>query len=103
MQRSRGSAIRGSLAALAALLLLGISAEDTPRGGESHTDAVPSARKPGFEPVDVSAEMEEIRSRDLRRMQEQVDAEAYYRHTTPERRLRARYGSATWNLYEPYE
>jgi hypothetical protein len=102
MQRSRGSAVRGSLAALAGLLLLGISAEDTPRG-EAHTDAVPSGREPGFEPVDVSKEMEEIRRRDARRMEEQVKADVYYRNVTPERRLRARYGSATWNLYEPYE
>lgn len=102
MQRRRRSALRASAAALAGLLLLGISAEDSPQG-QQHTDAVPSGRQPGFEPVDVSEEIEEIRSRELRQLEQQVEADVYYRNVTPERRLRARYGSATWNLYEPYE
>jgi len=85
--------------AVAALLLLGIAGED---GRETHTDAVPTTRPPGFEPVDISEEMEQVRARRTREMQRQVDADIHYRTISSEPRLRARYGGATWNLYEPY-
>ena len=83
-------------AILALTVLLGISP-----GEKRHQDAVPSGAPPGFEPVDVSAEVSEIRRRNAREMQRQVDADAYYRRVTAEDRIRARYGSPTWNLYDP--
>jgi hypothetical protein len=92
-------------AALAALLcvpaLAGISpGEKPPRGG--HQDAAPSGRPPGFEPVDVEEEVAEVRARETRALEQQVDIESDYRQMTAEPWLRARYGSATWSLYEPY-
>jgi hypothetical protein len=84
--------------ALAAPVLTGLSPEQ-----ERHEDAVPSGAPPGFEPVDVEEEVSEIRRREVRKMEEQVDADIHYRRVTAEQRIRARYGSATWNLYEPYE
>ena len=95
-----GSATRLLLAALTSLLLLGIQAGEPPRG--QHDDAVPSGRRPGFEPMDISEEMEEIQRRQERELEQQVDADRHYRTVSSEPRLRARYGSATWNLYEPY-
>lgn len=94
-----GAAARLLAAALGSLLLLGIQAEDSPQ----HDDAVPSGRRPGFEPVDISEEMEEIQQRQEREMEQQVDADRHYRTMSSEPRLRARYGAATWNLYEPME
>ena len=64
-------------------------------------DAVPSV-PPGFEPVDVSVEVEQIRARKARELEQQVGTEMYWRRVTPERRMRARYGAATWNMYEPF-
>ncbi len=81
---------------LALALLPGISP-----GQKRHQDAVPSGAPPGFEPVDVSQEVSEIRRRNNRAMARQVDADAHYRRVTSEDRIRARYGSATWNLYDP--
>lgn len=101
-RRSRLPISRLLIVAWASALLLGISA-DPPRDEAAHTDAVPSARPPGFEPVDVQEEVEAIRAKELRELERQVDADAYYRNITAEQRIRARYGGATWNLYEPYE
>ena len=84
------------IAFLALAVLLGISP-----GDKRHEDAVPSGAPPGFEPVDVSQEVSEIQRRNNRAMARQVDADAHYRRVTSEDRIRARYGSATWNLYEP--
>ena len=98
-RQAAGSAARRFAVALAAVFLLGIS------GGETqgrHSDAIPTGRRPGFEPMDISEEMEQVRSRRVQEMERQVDADAYYRRGTPERRMRARYGAATWNLYEPW-
>ena len=94
-----GSAARCLAVALAAVFLLGIS------GGETqgrHSDAVPTGRRPGFEPIDISEEMEQVRTRRARELERQVDADTYYRRATPERRMRARYGGATWNLYDAW-
>lgn len=94
-----GSAARSLAIALAAVFLLGIAGGET-QGG--HSDAVPTGRRPGFEPMDISEEMEQVRTQRARELESQVDADAYYRRVTPERRMRARYGGATWNLYEPW-
>lgn len=82
---------------LALALLLGISP-----GKKRHEDAVPSGAPPGFEPVDVSEDVAKIQRRNNRAMADQVNADAHYRRVTAEDRIRARYGSATWNLYEPH-
>jgi len=66
-------------------------------------DAVPDGVPPGFEPVDVREEVDEIEREQVRKLEEQVDIEMHYQSASPERMLRARYGGATWNLYEPYE
>ncbi len=100
MQPPGTSAARLLAAALASLFLLGIQAGESPRG--QHEDAVPSGRLPGFEPVDIAEEMEQIQRRKQRELEQQVDADRHYRTVSSEPRLRARYGSATWNLYEPY-
>ena len=99
--RSPSAALRLLCVGCAALALTGISGGDKPRGGE-HSDAVPGALPPGYEVLDVSEEMEEIRRRDVRELEQQADVDARYRRVTPEARIRARYGSATWNLYEPH-
>ena len=98
-RHAAGSVARRLAVALAAVFLLGIS------GGETqgrHSDAIPTGRRPGFEPMDISEEMEQVRTRRAQELERQVDADAYYRRVTPERRMRARYGAATWNLYEPW-
>ena len=92
-----GSAARLLAAALMSLLLLGIQpGESRPK----HDDAVPSGRRPGFEPMDISEEMEQIQRREERELERQVDADRHYRTISSEPRMRARYGSATWNLYD---
>jgi hypothetical protein len=67
-----------------------------------HSDAVPGV-PPGYQAAEVDEEVAEIRAQRVRELERQVDAERYYRTASPERSLRARYGGATWNLYEPYE
>ncbi len=99
--RSPPAALRLLAVGCAALALTGISGGEDPRGGQ-HSDAVPGALPPGYEVMDVSEEMEQIRSREVRELEQQVDVDARYRTITPEARIRARYGSATWNLYEPH-
>ncbi|MDJ0852425.1 MAG: hypothetical protein QNK04_28980 [Myxococcota bacterium] len=83
-------------ALLALPLLLGIGPSD-----RRHQDAVPSGAPPGFEPIDVSGEVAQIQRRNTRAMERQVDADIHYRRVTAEHRIRARYGAATWNLYDP--
>jgi hypothetical protein len=68
-----------------------------------HGDAVPGGVPPGYEAAEVDEEVAEVRARRVRELERQVDTEMYYRTATPERSLRARYGGATWNLYEPYD
>jgi hypothetical protein len=112
--RSRRRA-RSALALLAALSIpafAGISpAQKSPRGKQQqqqqqqqqqHRDAAPSGLPPGFEPVDVEEGVAEAQARETRELEQQVDAETDYRRLTAEPALRARYGSATWSLYEPY-
>jgi hypothetical protein len=99
MRPRGGSVARRIAVGLAALLLLGITAEQQQPG---HSDAVPTGRRPGFEPMDISEEMEQVRTRRARELERQADADTYYRRATPERRMRARYGGPTWNLYEPW-
>lgn len=70
---------------------------------QQHRDAVPQAVPEGYEPVDVSEEVRQIEQRQHRELELQADRDVSGRYETPERRLRARYGGATWNLYEPYE
>ena len=68
-----------------------------PGGGDR-----PLAAPPGFEPVDISEDMHEIEVRKQREMYNSVDRELDMRYVTPERRIRARYGGATWNMYDPF-
>ena len=84
------------LAAAVALALAGAAGAQT-----QHQDALPPKYPPGYEPVDVEAEVREKQAEDRQKLQSDVDFEMRARTTAPEARLRARYGSATWNLYEP--
>jgi len=92
-----GALSRLLVGVLAGLLVTGMAASQTPGG--RHEDAVPSAIPPGFKPMDVSAEVEQIRARETAKMAGDVDADIYYRRVTGEDRMRARYGSSTWNMY----
>ena len=67
-----------------------------------HEDARPPERPPGFEPVDVEQEVQERQAERRQELESQAEVDMRYRYASPERDLRARYGSATWNLYEPY-
>jgi hypothetical protein len=87
----------------AALLGLGLTAVAAAvQGQQRYEDGSPSGIPPGFEPVDISGDMEQIDNRRQREMDQQVDREMYQRYDTPERRIRARYGGATWNMYDPF-
>jgi hypothetical protein len=52
--------------------------------------------------VDVGREVAEIEMRERRKIEQDAAVDMDYRYATPERRIRARYGGATWNLYDPY-
>ena len=67
-----------------------------------YRDATPEGIPPGFEPVDVSSDMEVIRRREQRQIEREAEIDINARYVTPERRIRARYGGATWNLYDPF-
>jgi hypothetical protein len=86
------------LAAVAALALAGAAFAQA-----QHEDAQPPRYPPGFEPVDVTEEVRERQQQDAEKMERDVDFATRARYTAPEQRLRARYGSATWNLYEPHD
>ena len=101
MRSGGGSAALLLLLLLAAFALTGVSPnERAPRGAAR--DAVPTGRPEGMQVMDISADMERVRSRRMREMRQQVDADNHYRHVTAETRMRARYGAATWNMYEPH-
>jgi hypothetical protein len=68
-----------------------------------HEDARPPRFPPGFEAVDVTEEVRERQQEEAERLERDVDFSTRARYTAPERRLRARYGSATWNLYDPHD
>ena len=85
------------------VLLIGFGgAAGAVQGQQRYEDASPSGIPPGFEPVDVSEDMQRIENRRQREMEQQVDRDIHYRYATPERRIRARYGGATWNMYDPF-
>lgn len=67
-----------------------------------YEDARPPSAPPGFEPVDVREEVQQQQREQARELLEQAEIDRYYRTLTPETRIRARYGSATWDLYDPY-
>jgi hypothetical protein len=96
--RPRGLAALAGFAAAASVALTGAAFAQT-----QHEDAQPPRYPPGFEPVDVTEEVRERQQREAERMARDVDFETQARYTAPERRLRARYGSATWNLYDPHQ
>ena len=96
-----GAPLIRTLAVLCLALAPGLEAAGV-RGEQRYEDATPSGIPPGFEPVDVSEDMPRIEERRRREMQRDVDREFEGRHVTPERRIRARYGGATWNLYDPF-
>ena len=88
---------------LVLLLALGLAgAAGAVRGQPRYEDGSPSSIPPGFEPVDISEDMRQIESRKQREMYRDVDMDLNYRYATPERRIRARYGGATWNMYDPF-
>jgi hypothetical protein len=92
--------IRG-LATLA--VAFGLAAgSDASQGQQQYEDGTPSGIPPGFEPVDISEDMHEIEVRKQREMYNSVDRDLDMRYVTPERRIRARYGGATWNMYDPF-
>jgi len=72
------------------------------QGQPRYEDGTPSGVPPGFEPVDISEDMHRIESRRNREIQRDAQRDLDYRHVTPERRIRARYGGATWNMYDPF-
>lgn len=89
--------VRKLLLVLAVLAPLTASAQgDRP----AYQDAVPGV-PPGFEPMDVTEDTRRIESRRMRELEQQVDTDRYWQTMTSERRIRSRYGAATWNLYEP--
>jgi hypothetical protein len=100
----RGAQARGrtrrvpGLAAAAAVVLAGAAFAQT-----QHEDAQPPRYPPGFEPVDVTEEVQERQRQEQEQLARDVDFATEARYTAPERRLRARYGSATWNLYDPHQ
>ena len=67
-----------------------------------YRDAAPSGVPEGFEPVDISEEMHNVEVRRQREMERDVERGMRARYDTPERRIRARYGGATWNMYDPF-
>ena len=99
--RARRLATRAALAGLAAAGALAWAGAAL--GQAQHEDAQPPRYPPGFEPVDVTQEVRERQRQDAERMQRDVDFATEARYTAPERRLRAQYGSATWNLYDPHD
>lgn len=72
------------------------------QGQQTYQDGAPRGVPPGFEPVDVSSDMERIESRRQREIQQDAAVDMDYRYATPERRMRARYGGSTWNMYDPF-
>jgi hypothetical protein len=72
------------------------------QGQQRYEDGAPSGIPPGFEPVDVSDDMHQIEARKQREMYNDVDRDLDWKYATPERRIRARYGGATWNMYDPF-
>ena len=67
-----------------------------------YRDAAPTGIPEGFEPVDISEEMHQVESQRTQEMYRDVDRGMRARYDTPERRIRARYGGATWNMYDPF-
>jgi hypothetical protein len=96
--RPRRRAARPALAALAAACVLALTSAALAQ--TQHEDAQPPRYPPGFEPVDVTEEVRERQQQEAEKMERDVDFSTRARYTAPEQRLRARYGSATWNLYE---
>jgi hypothetical protein len=84
-------------------LAFGLAAgSGTSQGTQRYEDGTPSGIPPGFEPVDISEDMHQIEVRKQREMYNSIDRELDMRYVTPERRIRARYGGATWNMYDPF-
>jgi hypothetical protein len=100
-QQSRLRAVRRWAVGLS-LLVLAAPLATSARAQRVHEDAVPQGVPPGFEPVDVSREVEEIQARKVRELERQAEVDMDYRYASPERYIRTRYGGATWNLYEPF-
>lgn len=95
--RHRGGRLRGLAAAGLLLATLPALAQE-----RRYEDAVPEGVPPGFHPVDVGEEVGQIEARERRELEQQGAVDMDYRYATPERWIRARYGGATWNLYEPF-
>jgi len=93
----------GVRALATALLVLALAAgAGASQGQQQYEDGTPSGIPPGFEPVDISEDMHQIEVRKQREMYNSVDRDLDMRYVTPERRIRARYGGATWNMYDPF-
>ena len=96
--RSRRLATRTALAGLAAAAAVALA--DAAFAQTQHEDAQPPRYPPGFEPVDVTEEVRERQQQEAEKMERDVDFSTRARYTSAEQRLRARYGSATWNLFD---